>query len=162
MIATVGLAVLPVSANAQMASSSDVFIAEVASFPDYLQVLISDYADRLIAEKENFSQMDVSNCFFVSDTTALIMQDQGDQVSKGLFLEWIVRSRALGFLSLAKFADNSKPLPGSFAEKLERGELSTEAVVQMLPQENIRCTALLSARSGPVLRTAGVIDGGVK
>ena len=139
------------SASAQIATDGEQLNAEVAGFPVYLQSAIKDYSNRLIASADQFSEMDVSNCHFASDTTALIMQGQLDTVDEDVFLEWVVRSRGLGYLSLAKFKDHSRPLVGSYGEKVESGAFSAEEIIAILPQENARCTELLERHAGPVL-----------
>lgn len=159
--ATVVLAALPAFAQ-MMPGAGDRLDAEVGGFPPFLQDAIADYSERLLANVDEFSEMDVSNCHFASDTTALIMQNQRDSIDETLFLEWVVRSRALGYLSIAKFDQNSEPLRGSYAEKAEAGEFADGEVVSLLSQENARCTELLARHAGPVLSRNEANDGFVR
>ena len=143
-------AAVPAAGQIQEGNSSKLD-AEVAKFSPYVQSSIKDYSGRLIANVDQFSKMDVSNCHLVSDITVMFLHQNLDSVEKDTYLQWLVFSRALAYLSLEKFDDHSKPLAGSYAEKIENGNFSGEEIIALLPAERTRCSELFVGIAGQIV-----------
>lgn len=134
---------------AQMAHGEEVLHEEVANFPAPLREAIVDYADRLVAAKDQFKPMTISNCHFVYDTIAQLAQERREEYTNGVFEGWVIRSRALAYLSLAKFDDHSRPLEGSYASAMERGAFLPEKMMEALNHGVPACMARLAEVVGP-------------
>ena len=148
--AIAALLVCNVSADAQLMPGHETMLdKEVAGFPDYLSQPIRAYADALIAKQDKFTDLQVSNCHWGADMAALVLQEQG-RTSDDVFFEYVIRSRALAYLSLTKLPDTSAALPGSIPAAIEANEMSTEQIVKRLPEVNGECRALFARIVGPL------------